>query len=50
MYPAEIGDYKGMPTITLRWKKDDRFPFTFGKVKARLIIANLEEIKKFAAT
>jgi hypothetical protein len=41
------GEFKGKKTITLLRDEGDRFPFTFGLTKARLIIENLEEIKKF---
>ena len=45
--PAPIGEYKGHKTISLSDKPDDRFPFTFGGKKARLILAHLENIKAF---
>ncbi len=39
------GNYKGNPTITLN--ADDRFPFTFGIAKARLILENIKAIEAF---
>lgn len=45
--PVEIGTYKGKPTITL--DPGSRFPFTFGSAKAKLIVDNIDEIKKFVA-
>lgn len=43
----EKTDYNGKPVIILKRDKDDRFPFAFGLSKARLILDNIEEIKKF---
>lgn len=40
-----ISDYKGNPVITLN--PDDRYPFTFGVNKAKLILEHLEDIKDF---
>lgn len=45
----EFGEYNGKPTIILRRSVDDRYPFMFGQGKAKLIIANLEAIRQFAA-
>jgi hypothetical protein len=47
--PPIRGEYNGRPTITLRRSEDDKYPFSFGAAKARLIIAHIEDIKKFAA-
>jgi len=46
---VERSDYNGKPILVLRRSEDDKFPFSFGIAKARLIIENLEEIKKFVA-
>ncbi len=43
----ERSDYNGKPIIILRRSEDDKFPFSFGLAKARLILENIEEIKKF---
>ncbi|HPI73071.1 MAG TPA: hypothetical protein PK843_06945 [bacterium] len=40
-----IGEYKGNPVITLN--PGERFPFTFGVSKARLILQHLEDIRAF---
>jgi len=45
---VEYGEYNGKKLIRLKRSEDDRFPFTFGKAKARLIVENFEAIKKFA--
>ena len=46
---VEHSDYKGKPILVLRRSEDDKFPFSFGIAKAKMIIENLEEIKKFVA-
>lgn len=43
----EKSEYKGKPIIVIKRSEDDKFPFSFGLSKARLILENLEEIKKF---
>jgi hypothetical protein len=43
----ELGEFKGNATITLKRGADDRFGFTFGVNKAKLILEHLEEIKRF---
>jgi hypothetical protein len=44
---VEIGKYKGNPTISLRRTPDDKYPFTMGVAKAKLIIDNIEAIENF---
>jgi hypothetical protein len=44
---VERSEYKGKPILILKRDENDRFPFSFGLSKARLILDNLEEIKKF---
>lgn len=44
----QIGEYNGKPTITLRRSEDDKYPFTFGQSKARLILEHLDAIRDFA--
>lgn len=44
---AIIGSYKGHPTITLARDEQDKYPFSFGLAKARLILEHWEEIKAF---
>jgi len=44
---VERGEYKGKPLIILRRSEEDKYPFSFGVNKAKLILDNLEEIKKF---
>jgi len=44
---VERGEYKGKPLIILKRNEEDKFPFSFGLTKARLILENIEAIKKF---
>lgn len=43
----ERTEYKGKPVLVIRRNPDDKYPFSFGVGKARLILENLDEIKKF---
>ena len=43
----EKSEFKGKPIIVLKRNEEDKFPFSFGVSKARLILENLDEIKKF---
>lgn len=43
----ERTEFKGKPVLTLKRSEDDQFPFSFGISKAKLILENFEEIKKF---
>jgi len=45
---VEHGEYKGNRLLILKRDENDKFPFSFGKAKARLIVENFEAIKKFA--
>ena len=47
---VEYGEYKGNKMITLKKDDNDKYPFSFGKGKAKLIVENFEEVKKFAET
>lgn len=44
---VEKSEYKGKPIIVIKRDENDKFPFSFGVAKARLIMENLDEIKKF---
>jgi len=44
---VEKSEFKGKPVIILKRQEDDKYAFTFGLGKAKLILENLEEIKKF---
>lgn len=43
----ERNEYKGKPLIVIKRTEDDKYPFSFGVSKAKLILENIEEIKKF---
>lgn len=47
---AVIGEYKGSPVISLKRNKEDKFPFSFGVGKAKLILDHVESIKSFVAS
>jgi hypothetical protein len=44
---VERGEFKGKPILIIKRSEDEKFPFSFGMTKARLIVENIEEIKKF---
>jgi hypothetical protein len=44
---VEFGEFKGNKTISLKNTPTDKFSFTFGLGKAKLIVENFEAIKKF---
>ncbi len=44
---VERGEYRGRPLIILKRNEEDKFPFSFGVTKAKLILENIEAIKKF---
>ena len=46
---TKIGEYKGhkMIILTEEGNESDKYPFSFGVKKAKLILDNIEEIKKF---
>lgn len=48
MSVVEYSEYKGNKIVILKRDENDRYPFSFGKAKARLIVENFEAIKKFA--
>jgi hypothetical protein len=45
---VELGEFKGNKMIILKRSEEDKYPFMFGKSKAKLIVENYEAIKKFA--
>lgn len=44
---AERSEFKGKPMLVLKRTDEEKFPFSFGLVKAKMILENLDEIKKF---
>lgn len=45
----EKTEFKGQPVIVIRRNENDRYPFSFGLSKARLILEAINDIKKFVA-
>lgn len=43
----ERSEFKGKPVLIIKRDENDKYPFAFGLSKARLILENLEEIKRF---
>ena len=46
--PVEFDAFKGNKIIRLKRTDDDKFPFSFGKNKAKLVVEYFDDIKKFA--
>ena len=44
---ATEGEYKGNPMFVIKNSDEDKFPFSFGVKKAKLIVEHIENIKKF---
>jgi len=48
MVVVKYGEYKGNKTISLYRDEYDRFPFTFGVAKAKLIKEAIDKVLDFA--
>ena len=44
---VEEAEYKGNALIVLKNTEEDKYPFSFGLKKAKLVIEHIEDIKKF---
>jgi len=44
---VEVSNFKGNPVLILKRNENDQYPFSFGLSKAKLILENLDEIRKF---
>jgi hypothetical protein len=44
---VERSEFKGKPILILKRDENEKFPFSFGLSKAKLILENIDEIKKF---
>jgi len=40
-------EFKGNPMIVIKNDEEDKYPFQFGVKKAKLVLENIENIKKF---
>lgn len=46
---VEESEYKGNPLLVLKGNEEDRYPFSFGLKKAKLVLEHIEDVKKFVA-
>lgn len=44
---VEESEYKGNALIVLKRTEEDRYAFSFGLSKAKLVLEHIEDIKKF---
>lgn len=44
---VERGEFKGKPLLVLKRDENDKYPFSFGVSKAKLILKYIEEIESF---
>jgi hypothetical protein len=49
MSTVERGDYKGNPMLVIKQTDQDKFPFSFGLKKAKLILEHIVDIEEFVA-
>jgi len=47
MSEVSESEYKGNPMLVIKSTPEDKFPFQFGLKKAKLVLAHVEDIKKF---
>jgi hypothetical protein len=43
----EKSEFKGKPMLVLKRNEDDKYPFSFGLTKAKMMLECIEDIKKF---
>ncbi|MEI6863205.1 MAG: hypothetical protein WCK38_02260 [Candidatus Omnitrophota bacterium] len=46
---VERTEFKGKPVMVIKRDENDKFPFSFGMTKAKMILENIDEIKRFVA-
>lgn len=44
---VEESEFKGNAMLVLKYNEEDKYPFQFGVRKAKLILENIDAIKKF---
>lgn len=44
---VERSEFKGKPVLILKRTEDDKFPFSFGLSKARMILESIDDIQQF---
>lgn len=40
-------EFKGNPMLVIKNDEEDKYPFQFGVKKAKMVLENIEEVKKF---
>lgn len=40
-------EFKGNPMLVIKNDEEDKYPFQFGVKKAKLVLENIEAVKKF---
>lgn len=43
----ERSEFKGKPMLVIKRSEDEKFPFSFGMAKAKMILESIEEIRRF---
>lgn len=43
----EESEYRGNPMIVIKANEEDKYPFQFGVKKAKLVLENIDAVKKF---
>jgi hypothetical protein len=46
---VERGDFGGKPTISIRRGQADKYPFTFGLAKARVLLAVIDDVRQWVS-
>ena len=46
---VEESEFKGNKVLVLRNQPDDKYPFTFGLAKAKMILEAIDDIKAFVS-
>jgi uncharacterized protein YgiM (DUF1202 family) len=44
---VEESEFKGNKMIVIKMNEEDKYPFQFGVKKAKMVLENIDEIKKF---
>ena len=44
---VERTEFKGKPVMVIKRDENDKYPFSFGMTKAKMILENIDEIKRF---
>ncbi|MFC1658571.1 hypothetical protein ACFL1D_04200 [Candidatus Omnitrophota bacterium] len=44
---VERSEFKGRPLLVLKRDENDKYPFSFGVSKAKLILEHIEDIESF---